>query len=101
MGKHEGGAMVARPQLSGLLELVAAVSIRIAAYQETLEAGISNGVSGETRDGRQWLAHVSTRPGELYRVTMFSGGVPTGHISFGGLREMAAHLVGIASCGET
>ena len=84
-------------ELSGLLEMVAAVSLRIAAYQRTLEAGIDHGVSGTTKPGCDWLAHKSTRPGETYRVTMFDHGAPTGHIAFASLREMASYLVGIAA----
>ena len=95
--------MGAGAKLSGLLEMVAAVSLRIAAYQKTLEARIDYGMSGTLKSGHVWLAHKSTRPGETYRVTMFDPntsagcGPPIGHITFPSLREMASYLVGIAA----
>jgi hypothetical protein len=103
MVQHESRPMGAGVELSGLLEMVAAVSLRIAAYQKTLEAGIDLGVSGTLKSGHVWLAHKSTRPGETYRVTMFDPktrdgfGSPIGHVAFPSLREMSSYLVGIAA----
>jgi hypothetical protein len=79
-------------------DLIALTGRRIAACERIVTDRIESGISGETRSGGRFLAHLSTRPGERYRVTTFdSNGEPVGHVSLGTAREVAIELLAIAN----